>query len=72
MEPFDTARRHLAEVGETYAEHAGFALRAAGSCFIAAVGLVVHALVPGWCVRTGSRRITAVHEAMRRREAGDR
>ncbi len=72
MEPFDTARRHLAEVGETYAEHAGFALRAAGQCFVAGMGLVLHAVVPGWCVRTGSRRISRLHDDMRRREAGDR
>ena len=72
MEPFDTGRRHLDEVGESYAVHAGFALRAAGTCLVAALGLDVHALVPGWCVRTGSARIVALHDALRRREAGSR
>lgn len=49
--------RHLDEVGETYLQHAWFALKGAGQCLLAAGALVIHAVVPRWFTRSASTRL---------------
>jgi hypothetical protein len=66
-------RDHPRSVDETYFEHMGVAASFGGRMFIASLACFVHALVPGLCVRTGSRTIIALHDRMvvnrRRHEA---
>lgn len=53
-------RRHLDAVGESYWTHARTALWMAGNCFVTALVLVIHAIVPCCFERTGSTRIRAM------------
>jgi hypothetical protein len=55
---------HPAHVGEGYFEHLAQALRFSGAMLVGAIACLVHALVPGLCVRTGSRIITGLHDRM--------
>lgn len=55
---------HPASVGESYGEHMGQALGFAGGCFLAGFACLIHALLPFACVKTGSRRITALYDRM--------
>lgn len=56
--------RHPQEIGESYLEH----LRAAGSFGLRMIGggiaCVIHAIVPGWFVTTGSGTIVRLHAEM--------
>jgi hypothetical protein len=56
--------RHPASVGESYFEHMCVALSFSASLFYAAFAALIHAFFPGWCEKTASLRITALHERM--------
>ncbi|MCC7274095.1 MAG: hypothetical protein IT561_15615 [Alphaproteobacteria bacterium] len=58
LEPFT---RHPASVGETYAQHLGFATATGGRMVLAGLACMLHGFFPFLCVRTGSRAIIALH-----------
>ena len=55
---------HPASVGETYWEHLLHASWFAGKMVLAAGACFVHALLPFLFVKTGSKAITELHDAM--------
>jgi hypothetical protein len=55
---------HPASVGETYWEHLLHASWFAGKMVFAAGACFVHAVFPFLCVKTGSKCITELHDAM--------
>jgi hypothetical protein len=55
---------HPRSVGETWAEHAVMATRFGLAMLAGGLACLLHALVPGLCVRTGSRTIERLHHAM--------
>jgi hypothetical protein len=55
---------HPRSVGESYLEHQRHALGFGISLLGAALACIVHALVPGLFVRTGSDAIARLHERM--------
>jgi hypothetical protein len=54
---FRACRTHLAEAGETYAEHMRFALTVGALAIGAGLACVVHAFVPAVCPTTCSRTV---------------
>lgn len=61
--------RHLAEVGETYLDHAAFALSIAARCAWTAALLVVHALFPFLLERAGSNALKRIYADIAARAA---
>jgi hypothetical protein len=60
---------HPRSVDETYTEHLAFAGRFGLTMIRGGVCALVHALVPGWCVTTGSdtiRRLNTIMNDQRR------
>jgi hypothetical protein len=55
---------HPRSVDEGYFEHMGVAAGFGIQLFIASLACFIHALVPGLCVRTGSKAIRSLHERM--------
>lgn len=55
---------HPASVNETYFQHFGVAMGFATRLFVATCACLVHAFVPGMCVKTGSKIITGLHDKM--------
>jgi hypothetical protein len=55
---------HPRSVGETYLEHQRHALGFGISLLVAGLACLVHALVPGLCVHTGSEAIKRLHDRM--------
>jgi hypothetical protein len=55
---------HPESVGESYGEHLLVAAGFGVSMVAGGIACLVHALVPGLCVKTGSATITRLHEAM--------
>ena len=55
---------HPRSVGESYLEHQRHAFAFVVSLLGAALACLVHALVPGLFVRTGSQAITRLHDRM--------
>ncbi|HJO98831.1 MAG: DUF6356 family protein [Acidimicrobiales bacterium] len=62
---------HPAEVGETYGQHLGRAVRSAVSLAGAAIACTVHALVPALFVTTASRTITRLSDEIAGLRADD-
>ena len=65
---------HLDTVDETYFEHMGQAFGFGAKMIVAGIACLLHGLVPGWFVKTGSITITGLHERMvlnRRRRPGE-
>ncbi|MGC6498249.1 MAG: DUF6356 family protein [Candidatus Puniceispirillaceae bacterium] len=58
---------HPRSVGETYFQHQRFALRISGQLMLAAVGAIIHAVVPKLCETSASRRIRSLHQLVRPR-----
>ncbi|MFT4939764.1 MAG: hypothetical protein ACI88A_002809, partial [Paraglaciecola sp.] len=52
---------HPASIQETYVQHFFHAMGFAIKLFKAALACFIHALVPGLCIKTGSRAITELH-----------
>ena len=64
--------QHPRSVGESYLEHQRHALGFGFSLLLAALACLIHAVVPGLFVHTGSDAITRLHGRMAaRRTAGD-
>jgi len=63
---------HPASVGETYLEHMGQATSFGTTMILAGIACLIHGLIPGWFVSTGSKTISRLHDRMvinrRRRE----
>lgn len=59
--PWRAFTAHPASVGETYVQHAGFALRFAGALFLASLAALVHAVLPFACQTTASRIVRRLH-----------
>jgi protein-S-isoprenylcysteine O-methyltransferase Ste14 len=55
---------HPESVGESYAEHFGVALGFGVTMVTAGLACLVHALVPGLFVKTGSRAVTELYYRM--------
>lgn len=55
---------HPESVGESYGEHFLVALGFAATMLSAGLALLVHALVPGLFVKTGSAAIIGLHDRM--------
>jgi hypothetical protein len=55
---------HPRSVGESYLEHQRHALGFGISLLAAALACLVHAVVPGLFVRTGSETVTRLHDRM--------
>ncbi len=65
---------HPKTVDESYLEHFGVALSFSFRLMAAGLACLVHALVPGLCVKTGSNTITELHLEMvenRNRKSGE-
>ena len=55
---------HPRSVGESYTEHMGMAASFGAQMLLASLACFVHALVPGFFVKTGSNAITRLHDRM--------
>ncbi|MFT6896839.1 MAG: uncharacterized membrane protein YjjP (DUF1212 family) [Paraglaciecola sp.] len=55
---------HPASLQETYVQHFFHAMGFSIKLFKAALACFIHALVPGLCIKTGSRAITKLHHSM--------
>ncbi|WP_299073761.1 DUF6356 family protein [uncultured Paraglaciecola sp.] len=55
---------HPKSVNETYVEHFFVAMSFSIKLFKAAFASFIHAIVPGLCVKTGSKAITELHVKM--------
>jgi hypothetical protein len=60
---------HPRSIGESYLEHQRCALGFGFSLLVAGLACMVHGLVPGLFVRTGSDAITRLHDLMIARQA---
>lgn len=59
--PFTFFTAHPTSVGETWLQHAHFALSVAGTLVMAGVAAAVHAVFPALCQTTASRAIDRLH-----------
>ncbi|MFT6991025.1 MAG: hypothetical protein ACJASL_003012 [Paraglaciecola sp.] len=55
---------HPKTVNETYIQHFFTAMSFSMKLFKAAIACFIHALVPGLCIKTGSKAITELHVKM--------
>jgi len=60
---------HPREIGETYGEHAGHAIFIGSRMIGAGLACLVHALLPGLCVRTASSAVEDIQDLMEKRTA---
>lgn len=56
--------QHPAEVGETYGEHMANAFRFGARMVVAGCACILHGVFPFLFVKTGSRTVAGLHEAM--------
>ena len=55
---------HPREVGETYSEHFGVAMRFSGAMIAGGLACAVHAVLPFLFTSTGSRTVRRLHDRM--------
>lgn len=55
---------HPASVGETYLEHMGQATSFGTAMILAGIACLIHGLIPGWFISTGSNTIKRLNERM--------
>ena len=55
---------HPKSVGESYWEHLYMASCFSGRMLLGAMACFIHALIPGLCVKTGSKTIRELHDRM--------
>jgi hypothetical protein len=55
---------HPKSVNETYIQHFFTSMSFSMKLFKAAIACFIHALVPGLCIKTGSKAITELHVKM--------
>ncbi len=58
---------HPRSVDETYGQHFLFALKFAGTLFVAAFAALLHALVPSACEKTASRIVERLYNKTKNR-----
>ena len=58
---------HPATVNETFLQHSGFALRFAGSLFVASMAAFIHAVIPCLFEKTASRIVGQLYDRMNSR-----
>jgi hypothetical protein len=58
---------HPRQIGETYTEHASHACSIGLRMIGAGLACLVHAVLPGLCVRTASRTVNAITDLMQQR-----
>lgn len=58
---------HPQSVDETYFEHLWFALKFAGTLFVASIAALVHAIIPCACERTASTKIKELNDRIHNR-----
>ena len=63
------SRNHLDDVGESYLEHLGAALRIALLMVRAGLACAIHAIVPALCTMTASRCLAEVQQLFAARQA---
>jgi Family of unknown function (DUF6356) len=56
--------KHPRSVGESYAEHLGSAGQFGATMILAGMACLVHALIPGLFVKTGSAAIARLYDRM--------
>lgn len=61
---FEFFTKHPRSVGETYLEHMEMAAGFGVAMIVGGLACLVHALVPAWFERTGSRIISHLHTRM--------
>lgn len=61
---FELFTKHPRSVGETYLEHMEMAAGFGVAMIVGGLACLVHALVPAWFERTGSRIISHLHTRM--------
>lgn len=59
--------QHPKEAGESYFRHWLAAMGFAGYLVVTALAAIVHALIPGLCVTTASRRIATLNDTLQKR-----
>ena len=59
--------KHPRDIGETYTEHANHALYIGARLLLAGGACLVHALLPGLCVRTASNAVDDITSLMGKR-----
>jgi hypothetical protein len=59
---------HPRAIGESYAEHAGIALRFGGTMVLAGAACLIHAVVPALFTRTASETVKRLYGQMRARQ----
>ena len=64
---FRATKFHLAQVRETYFQHLRAAFGISARLAVASAACALHAVVPGLCTRSASRRVAAVHARLARR-----
>ena len=60
-------QEHPNNVGESYFEHMGFALRVATALFLASMAALIHALVPRFHATTASSNIKQLYKLVQPR-----
>ncbi len=61
---------HPKSVGESYGEHFGVASRFGASMVTGGIACIVHAVVPAWFERTGSKTVKRLYAEMASRQPG--
>lgn len=61
------SRKHLHDVNEDYFEHMWFATKFAAKLLKAAGGVLIHAVIPCFCVHTGSHMVMTLSEELPQR-----
>ncbi len=57
-------QEHPESVGETYIQHMRMSFGFGGRMLLAGLGCILHGIFPFLCVRTGSKTINTLHDAM--------
>ena len=63
---------HPRDINETYGEHAGHAVYIGLRMLGAGLACLVHAVIPGLCVRTASEAVADIQDLMTKRTAEPR
>ena len=66
------SKEHLREADESWFAHFCAALSISSSLLIAGAACAIHALIPGLCTRTASRRIADVQANLEKRRSKTR
>lgn len=65
------SKRHLGDAGESYFQHLRFATKVGAVAIGGGLACIVHALVPGLFITTGSRAIARLNQLIDKRPNPD-